>query len=270
LARSFGAWRSYQTAKRSKRTVPAHVLFDIKQGVRLGNDVFVVSREFVSSLSTNERRFFRPAIMNPSIDDGKVHDRYYVFYPHSEGVPALSSEEQLQQHLPRYFNELLLPAKQTLLRRRSIGREGLNWWDLDRPRTWQQAHAPKIVSKYFGGKRSFAYDKAGNFVVVVGHAWLRQLGTSDIGLTDEEMYLAILTYLNSGVADALREYVSVQISSGQVDLSNKYMKDLPIIDLAKVSPYAISRLVAMGSQINEGNVNRWTDVDDAVLAALGE
>ncbi len=89
----------------------------------------------------------------------------------------------------------------------------------------------KIVSKYFGGSRSFAVDKTGDFVVVVGNAWLLKKGEIAQEATDEEIYFAILTYLSSSIAYAMLEYVSIQVSGGQLDLSNKYVRELPILNL---------------------------------------
>src|SRR5579859_2919391 len=230
VARSFDAWQSFEAARRSRKTVSAHNVFEIKQGVRLGSDVFVVPREYVSSLpdGTSERSFFRPAVMNPSIKDGQLDDSYYVFYPYSEGLPKIASEDELQQYLPNYYATVLLPAKESLASRKSLKREELDWWELIWPRSWQARAEPKIVSKYFGGNRSFALDRTGSFVVVVGHAWLLQDAPKEANLTAHEVQLATLAYLNSSVTEALLEYISIQVSGGQFDLSNKYVENLPI------------------------------------------
>ena len=94
-----------------------------------------------------------------------------------------------------YYATRLLPAKEKLAGRKSLQREELNWWDLIWPRSWQQGKLPKIVSKYFGGKRSFAFDRSGNYVVVVGHAWLLQEANADSNVTTEELQFATLAYL---------------------------------------------------------------------------
>jgi hypothetical protein len=206
--------------------------------------------------------------MNASISDARLEDLYYVFYPYSDKLPKIVSEDDLQIHVPSYYTSLLLPAKAKLSNRRSLEREGLKWWELERPRSWQQTREPKIVSKYFGGVRSFAYDKDGNYVVVVGHAWFRQQGAVELGLTSDELYFAMLAYLNSNATAVLLEYTSVQVSGGQFDLSNKYVKDLPIINLAKLSAHNIDQLVQRGSEIASGKVENWRDVDNAVISAL--
>ena len=45
--------------------------------------------------------------------------------------------------------------------------------------------------------------------------------------TEEECYLATIAYLSSSLARELLEYLSVQISGGQLDLSSKYISELP-------------------------------------------
>ena len=268
VARSFDAWQSYEATRRSRKTISAHKLFDIKQGVRLGSDVFVVAKEYVASLPRAERAFFRPAVMNPSIKDGRLDDSYYVFYPYSDGLPTIGNEDDLAAHVRSYYTTTLLPAKDKLAARKSLQREELNWWELIWPRSWQHGKLPKIVTKYFGGKRSFAFDQTGDYVVVVGHAWLLQEANADSNLTTEELQFATLAYLNSTVVDALLEYISVQVSGGQFDLSNKYVKDLPILNFAKLEGALLNQLVQMGRAIADGTIERWADVDDLVLSAL--
>jgi hypothetical protein len=268
VARGFDAWQSYEATRRSRKTISAHKLFDIRQGVRLGSDVFIVSKEHVASLPRAERSFFRPAVMNPSIRDGRLDDSYYVFYPYSDGLPEVRTEDDLASHVRTYYTSTLLPAKEKLASRKSLEREQLNWWDLIWPRSWQQGKLPKIVSKYFGGEKSFAFDRNGDFVVVVGHAWLLQEASTESNLTAEEVQFATLAYLNSSVALALMEYSSVQVSGGQFDLSNKYVKDLPILNFAKLEVPLVGELVRMGRAIADGTIERWADVDDLVFSAL--
>lgn len=268
IARGYEAWKTYQSIEHTRRTTPARRVFEIRQGVRLGNDVFVVGKDYLQKLRKDERRFFRPAVMNPSITDGQLKDDYYVFYLYTEGLPQIATEEELEAHVPTYFRGLLLPAKQKLSSRNGIKKENLNWWDLLRHRQWQEEHVPKLVSKYFGGARSFAFDSKGDFVVVVGNAWLLEKGTMGLPITDMETYLAMLGYLNSEIAADLLEYVSIQVSGGQWDLSNKYVGTLPIPNLSKLEIHDISRLIQLGIQISQGKVERWTDANEVVRSIL--
>jgi adenine-specific DNA-methyltransferase len=280
VARAFDAWSSYRRFQHSDKTVPANEVFEIKQGIRLGNDVFVVPEEYVFSLRKNEQRFFRPAVMNPSIVNGKLDSQFYAFYPYSEGLPPVTTEQQLKNCVPRYYAEHLFPAKKALAARKTlVGQKELNWWDLLRPRSWQKARNPKIVSKYFGGEHSFAFDTTGDFVVVVGHAWLMRKGQLELEImdegayeiTDREFYLAALAYLNSATAYDLMEYLSPQVAGGQLDLSNKYLGALPVPKFANFTPDSAARLIEAGTRITTAkNFDRWAEVDDIVLAVLSE
>jgi adenine-specific DNA-methyltransferase len=232
IARGYEAWMSYERVHNNRRTIPAKKLFDIKQGVRLGNDVFIVSKEYLERLDEREQRFFRPAVMNVSITNARLRDSHYVFYPYTTGLPKITTEEDLKFQVPTYY-KMLLPVKEKLANRKSLAKAGLNWWELLWHRSWQEEYGPKIVSKYFGGARSFAMDREGKCVVVVGNAWLYEKGTMPILITDDEVYLATLAYLSSTIADGLLKYVSIQVSGGQADLSNKYVANLPILNLAR-------------------------------------
>jgi adenine-specific DNA-methyltransferase len=271
LARGHDAWFRYKRFQHSDRMQPANKLFQIKQGIRLGNDVFVVPKEYVQGLrKKSEQRFFRPAVMNPSVVDGKLSDAYYAFYPYTHGLPSISSEKELEENVPQYYRELLLPAKPVLKVRKTLTRQTeLKWWDLLWPRSWQKGRHAKIVSKYFGGTRSFAFDKTGDFVVVVGNGWLLRsgaIGQLEQEVTDEEAYFAILAYLSSTLAHDLLEYVSVQVSGGQLDLSNKYISQLPVPNFASLKPLDLSKMIQTGLKITAGVIDRWSDVDDLILS----
>jgi predicted RNA methylase len=268
VARGYDAWVSYEQVRRDKRMVSAKKVFDIKQGVRLGNDVFVVAKDYIGHLQAAERNFFRPAVMNPSITNARLSDAYYVFYPYTTGLPEIETEQDLQNNVPTYFRELLLPAKNKLEARKSLGKSaGLKWWDLLWHRTWQEEQASRLVSKYFGGARSFAFDKKGDFVVVVGNAWLPNKGAIECAITDEEICFATLAYLNSSTAESLLQYVSVQVAGGQWDLSNRYVGELPVPNLAKMDAAEIAALVRLGESISHGELQDW-DVVDATVRAL--
>ncbi len=270
VARSYKAWSNFERVRQSKRTLAARKIFDIKQGVRLGNDVFIVSKEYWGKLDPNEQRFFRPAVMNPSVVNGILSDAYYIFYPYTSGIPRITTENDLERHLPTYSRELLLPAKPKLASRRSLGKSrSLQWWDLLWHRTWLEQEAPRLVSKYFGGARSFAFDKKGSFVVVVGNAWLIKKGAIALGITDEEVYLAMLAYLNSALAESLLQYVSVQVSGGQWDLSNRYVGETLVPNLAKLTDPEVSELVTVGTKISEGTVE-WDEVDELLVNILNK
>jgi hypothetical protein len=268
IARGYEAWRTYESVERTRRTLPARKMFDIRQGVRLGNDVFIVTKDYLQQLRKGERRFFRPAVMNPSITDGVLNDSYYVFYPYSTDLPPISSEQDLEDLVPTYFEALLLPAKPKLSARRSLRKANLKWWDLLWHRSWQEDRAPKLVSKYFGGVRPFAFDETGEFVVVVGNAWLLKKGVVGRPITEVELYLAMLGYLSSEIAAGLLQYVSVQVSGGQWDLSNKYVGSLPVPNVSKLTDVDVNRLVDIGARVSQGKLDSWAAASETVLSIL--
>jgi len=270
VVRGYDAWSSYKHFRQTDKMLPANKVFDIRQGIRLGNDVFVVPKEYVQGMRKSEQRFFRPAVMNPSIVNGKLSPTYYAFYPYTKGLPDITTEEELEGCVPQYYKERLRPAKKALAARKTLAAQpDLKWWDLLRRRTWQVERAAKIVSKYFGGNRAFAFDKSGDFVVVVGHAWLLKKGEVGQEITDDEIYSATLAYLSSAVAYNLMEYLSPQVSGGQLDLSNKYLGELPVPNLANLAPEKLTEFIQAGIRIaEEEKFDRWSDIDEMVLSAL--
>lgn len=268
IVRDYESWLSFEKVRKIGRLVPAKKVFDIRQGVRLGSDVFVVTKEYFHKLRKSERRFFRPAVMNVSISEARLNDNYYVFYLYSKGLPPITSEEELEKCVPTYFNEIFLPAKRQLSARKSLVRDNKPWWELLEHRAWNEDYESKIVSKYFGGSRSFAFDKTGQFVVVVGNAWLIKKGAINLNIADDEIYFAALAYLSSSIADELLKYVSIQVSGGQLDLSNKYLGNLLVPNLAKLKASEVSALVQTGKLISEGRTDDWKDVDGLVRSIL--
>lgn len=143
--------------------------FEVKQGVRTGhNKAFIITKAELYSLPEPERAYFRPCVVNDSIKCGYLVDDYFVFYPY--GNKTIASEQQLQEVLPVYSQMYLIPAKPRLLERPRVNPE--RWWGLSEHRAWQVSDKPKLISTYFGGKGSFAWDNRGIFVVVQGYAWI--------------------------------------------------------------------------------------------------
>ena len=102
--------------------------------------------------------------------------------------------------------------------------------------------------------------------MVVGNAWIVKKGAVKLDITDEEVSFAVLTYLSSTIADELLKYASIQVAGGQLDLSNKYLRNLLVPDLAKVEPSRVNALVQTGKLISEGKIDDWKDVDGLVLS----
>jgi len=174
----------------------------------------------------------------------------------------------LAEFVPHYYKDHFQKAKTELKARKTLVRQTeLAWWDMLWPRPWQMKPSPKIVSKYFGGLRAFAFDKTGAYVVVVGNAWLIKKNAV-LPITPEELYFAILAYLSSTAAFEMLEYLSVQISGGQLDLSGKYIEKLPVPKFSELEPAAIAEMIQMGTVIAKGEMESWGDVDKLILSVL--
>jgi hypothetical protein len=71
------------------------------------------------------------------------------------------------------------------------------------------------------------------------------------------------------VAHDLIGYLSPQVAGGQLDLSNKFLGNLPVPNLAKLKDESLSELIQAGTEIaGEKTFDRWSEVDEIVLSAL--
>src|SRR5208282_3787520 len=103
----------------------------------------------------------------------------------------------------------------------------------------------------------FALDPSGDFVVVVGNGWiLKGTASGETNLTDSEIYLGMLAFLNSPVFSYLVFYTSVQIAGGQFDLSNRYVENLPVPNPTK-NKSGFHELIEAGARIVRGDSDVW-------------
>ncbi len=201
-------------------------LFHVRQGVRTGNnDVFIIDPPYFEQLNRSEKRFFRPAVINSSIREGRLSLDAYIFFPYGKHLPSIDTEISLKAAVPKYYRDILEPNKRVLTKNQRD-----RWWLLNRHRIWQEPVSSKIVSTYFGKAGSFAWDSGGNYVVVQGFAWLPKTEEFRQKLTPR-VALAYLAILNSDVLNRLLGAVSVHIGGGQFDLSPRYVNSLPLPDL---------------------------------------
>lgn len=217
----------------------------MRQGVRTGmNSVFIVTREYWKSLDNKERKYFRPAVTNESIQNGTLIDKYYLFYPDDVSI---ETEDELKKAVPKYFKEYLLPNRSKLAA--LYGKSLKTYWKLSRPRAWQIEKKPKIVSTEFGKAGAFAFDKTGIYVAERSHAWFAKNSKEldDIGY-------AYVTVLSLPIINDLLKGVSKQIGGGQWYLSSKFINQMPLPDLfAKSFPKKLLiELVSTGILIDQG------------------
>jgi len=245
-------------------------IFKVRQGVRTGdNKAFLLDDDAFEALPTKEKRFFKPAVVKNSVQDGRLQQLYWVFYPYSVEGPLFMTEEALLAAVPRYAKRFLFPRRPNLAARASLSRTGReDWWGLSWSRTsWALDPAPRLVSKYFGGPGGFAVDLKARFIVVQGFAWfLKRSPAPDVeeenetALPIDDLLCAYAGILNSRRFGRVLELFSPHVAGGQFDLSPRYVDHIPIPNLADLArDERTGRLVA--ELANLGREPRLTDVD---------
>jgi len=245
--------KSFELLERFKSFTKVEDVFDVRQGARTGlNSAFVIPKEFYLTLSNKEKKYFRPAVTNDSIVKGTLNDNYYVFYPQSEDLPKIISDEDLNALVPVFYEKYLLPNYKKLINRKGIK----EWWDLTRPRNWQKAFVSKIVSKEFGKAGDFAFDKNGKFVAERSHAWFPK---KDYVLGD--LGYAYVCVLSMPLINDFLTGLSKQLGGGNWwYLSSKYLNKMPLPNLFDNKKYhqpLKDELIELGIKISEGeNIDR--------------
>jgi len=227
-------------------------IFQVRQGVRTGlKTAFMLTESEFDALPKPERRFFRPAAGQGSIEAGVLSRRVFVFYPYDRGGAILETESTLRSEMPRYYDRYLKPNLAALRRRKKIK----SWWLPTWPRVWQHEHERKIVSTYFGGRGSFALDRQGEFVVVDGFAWLIK-GQTNPSISDLVLYLPIL---NSVLFEELVSAVSWRLQGGQLRLEPRYVNRIPVPSAAMLPNALRAECRELGMIIMEAGMDGISD-----------
>jgi len=235
-------------------------LFEVRQGVRTGdNKAFLLDQAQFNALPVREHRFFRRAVMNSSIQDGKIKETFWVFYPYGDPEIAISDEETLRDTLPTYFRKYLEPRRESLTQRASL-RAPLHWWDLSERRlSWASDERPRIISKYFAGPGGFATDLQAEYMTVQGFAWLPKWVTETDGedefevLTSADLVCAYSALMNSIRFSKILEFYSPHVAGGQFDLSPRYVDNVVVPNLVELARghragRLIARLTSLGRE----------------------
>ena len=146
----------------------------------------------------------------------------YIFFPYSEGLNEIETEEELEKMVPLYYKSILKPNIEKLKRRK---KDHEKWWVLTRDRSWQRAMQPKLVSTEFGKAGNFGFDKTGEYVVERGSAWFL-LNEENI---PQESYYAYLAIFNSEKMNTLLQIYSRQLAGGSwYSLDAKNVGKIPL------------------------------------------
>jgi adenine-specific DNA-methyltransferase len=238
-------------------------IYSVKQGTLTGlNAVFVLGNGELSTLPKAERRYFRRAVLNDSIANGRLASTSWVFYPHGDDLSELATEDDVQRELRTFYRTRLLPYREALIRRWGITEA--NWWTLSKYRDWQVARRPKIVSTYFGDAGSFALDREGDHVVVQGYAWLPKQGS----LTEKHL-LATVATLSARITSVLLAGVSNNLGGGQWNLSKRFIENMPVVDPTAMPDDILNTLAAFGERLADGTTVDAEELNRLARIALG-
>lgn len=221
-------------------------LFSVQQGTITGlNAAFLLDMDSYEALPVQERKFFRPAVMNESIAAGRLRSSVWVFYPHGSELPELDTEEELAAKLKHFYNQRLLPYREALIKRARITEK--NWWRLSENRKWQVEKKPKLVSTYFGVAGSFALDVTGDHVVVQGYGWVPKRAWSD-----DRQLSALVAVLSAPLTNVLLAGVSNNLGGGQWNLSKRFVENMPMVDATKLPAELIEELANCAYALSKG------------------
>ncbi len=257
-------------------------LFQVRQGVLTGdNKAFVLDNGAFEALPKKEKLFFKPAVMNRSIHDGRLRRLYWLFFPYDIEGPRFTTEDELLAAVPTYAKRFLIPRRDGLTARRSLtGADRTDWWGLTRSRaTWAFDSAPRLVSKYFGGPGGFAVDLEADFLVVHGYVWFPiavqatdETEEDEIALPVVDLVCAYNAIMNSHPFGSVLEIFSPHVAGGQFNLSPRYVGHIPIPDLVGLSREerkgaSISKLVELGRE-PRFTERSWRDSVDRITTEL--
>jgi hypothetical protein len=261
------AYESYMLIKQLSKLKLVKDYFDVQQGVITGlNTAFILTNKEYRSLPAKERTYFRPAIVNDSISNGRISSDVWVFYPYNgeaDGL-AIRTEMELTSIMPMYYEQWLVPQKEALLKRSRIKPD--LWWRLSEHRAWQIEKKQRMFSTYFGAHGSFSFDESGQHVVVQGYAWLPK--TADA--LDDVYGLALTALLAAPAIDKLFAAVSNNLAGGQWNFSARFVGNMPFPNLWGRDRRSVAEMLARtGAMLLAGEAVEDAELSDLCARAYG-
>jgi hypothetical protein len=242
-----------------KQNFPSVVqLFAVRQGIETGfNPALIISNDTFMALDEGERKYFRKVANGEDISGGRVRASQYVFY-----VPKIfRSEQEMLRAVPK-FGQQILRHKSALKKRTYVDPQ--RWWEVFRPKMTLSDRTPRILTKMFGGLNMAAVDAKGEFLPLQAFAWMPNWSAINIddGLEDAALWW-YCRVLNSRIFFLLRrEFAAAITSGGQLDVSRKYVDDVPIPTPTRDE---LIRLVS----VDEPDVSASRENDEIVAASYG-
>ncbi len=258
--------------------------FKVQQGIRTGlNEAFLLSHQEWHALPADERRYFRKAVTNASIRDGRLDTSEYVFYPYGREQPAFVTEVDVAAAMPTYFEKHLKPHKPALAGRSTVEKQGAPWWALTRQRAFETGGKARVISKYFGGVGGFSVDLGSDVAVVQGYSWYpgsgltRASATASSGAPSPVSPGFVAAYgalFNTRLFATLLDAFSAPVAGGQYDLSKRYVDAINLPDLGLLfadttSKAVVFELERLGADIRAAEPRWAASADAAASAAYG-
>ena len=244
-------------------------LFEVQEGIRTGNNKIFILRKWELDRFEIPSDFrnvvFRPVASNATIHAGRLTDALYLFYPYqSDGTPFFDSEDTLAAALPGYYSSVLKQNEGWLVRRKGLPGK---WWELTRARpTWQASRVPRLISAVFADTGSVTFDDVGDYVITQGFYWRWRRGQYS-----ENLGLAYMALLNSGVFLALCRSESREMRGGQVDFYPLHISAVHVPDLeaASLPQNLIDELTEQGRAIFNGTSFNLGRINDLAARCYG-
>lgn len=199
-------------------------LFTVRQGIKTGlKEAFLISDDELKALPESEQKYFRRVANGDDIVGGRVQSSTHIFYAPKQ----FKSEQELLRAVPK-FGQRLLKYKSGLKKRTYV--DPRRWWEAFRPKMDLAARTPRILTKMFGALNMAAVDVHGEFMPLQAFAWMPTETALDV---DRDLREAALWWycriLNSRIFFLLRrEFAAAATSGGQLDVSRKYVDDVPL------------------------------------------
>jgi hypothetical protein len=206
-----------------------------------------------------ERKYFRKAVINRSINGGRLTLQAYVFFPY--GRFEIASHTALLEAVPTFYRKVLRVARPDLAARDGI--DPSRWWMLSR--NTKLKPGPKIISTYFGGPGKFAFDPVGDWVTVQGYSYSFRDSYQSVDMS--AILHAYLLIFNSDFFAGFLDATSNRVAGGQFNLSVRFVKDVPLPRLEVVDRDLLARMRDIGRCVQAGEPYEREEAEALVIRA---
>ena len=217
-------------------------IFEIRQGIKIGRRKAFIVDDY--HMFTNEQNILKPIADNANVFGWQIYpDKRRLIYAYHKG-DSISAKEMNSKYSK--VMEHLKTHKASIASR--SGMQGKNIWDLVRPRDPNLMFRKKIISTSFGLPGNYAFDIKGKYVVTDGNMLIPKTL-----FKDEDAWYFYLAILNSKLFFKFVARMSKRLMGGQYDLSNRYIKDIPIPRYEGCEQDIRKQIVEFGKKVHQDN-----------------